>query len=101
MTLSVIAVTFLCHMWILRPDNLLSSQDVAGRPFLRPSVPLLCFHGAPRGADGGGQGPRPLLPLPAGAKWSQEDPTDTSLQDRHQVKMQALEMRDQVQVIYL
>ncbi|KAF3841169.1 hypothetical protein F7725_007031 [Dissostichus mawsoni] len=38
------------------------------RPFLRPSVPLLCFHGAPRGADGGGQGPRPLLPLPAGAK---------------------------------
>jgi len=65
-------------------------QDLAGGPVLRPAVPGLRVHGAPRGAAGGGQGPRPLLPLPAGAHRGPEDPTDPPLSPRHQVSVRVM-----------
>ncbi|KAI3373895.1 hypothetical protein L3Q82_022464, partial [Scortum barcoo] len=70
-------------------EHLPAAQDLAGGPILRPSVSVLCVHGPPRGAVGGGQGSRPLLPLPAGAHGSQKDPTDAPLSNRHQVRTNA------------
>lgn len=67
-------------------DLLLCSQDLAGRPDLRPPLPVLGIHRAPRGAARGGQSPHPLLPLPAGAQRSEEDPADARLSDRRAVR---------------
>lgn len=80
-------------------DSCFLPQDLAGRAILWPSVPVFYIHRTSRRAGGGDQGPRPLLPLPAGAHRSQKDPTDTSLSNGHQVGKDAEQGTNQYELL--